>query len=311
MRRVEETKFDGDAKEAQATATRDGSLSVERDQRHEASQATTSATRGAASATRRELRRWRREIDRRRWNEIGDTRGIFARSSQMSPFKKSAVKGSNGKGKVSVIDVDRFTPKSKKTRSSIGFCDANKFRSYATFQAYESYFKDAPLLVERDWSFLLTSFDETYEQMVKEFYANAISDWDEMKCWVRGKDFKVTPSYLAIILHINRPMFKKPLIYDDLDPQILINIRTLNASISHTRKGAKQESHAPHRSSSSSSHPYDEKLDNIMSSIQEISTKLSGLAFIMHTQHTHFDTKFTSLQTQLDQIQRKLEEDED
>ena len=90
-----------------------------------------------------------------------------------------------------------------------------------------------------------------------------------------------------------------------------INIRTLNASIGHTWKGAKQESHAPHGSSSSSSHPYDEKLDNIMSSIQDISTKLSGLATIMHSQHIRFDTKFTSLQTQLDQIQQKLEENED
>ena len=68
---------------------------------------------------------------------------------QMSPFKKQTVKGSNGKGKEPVIDVDSLTPKSKKTRSSTGFYDADKFRSYATFQAYESYFKDAPLLVER------------------------------------------------------------------------------------------------------------------------------------------------------------------
>ena len=43
-----------------------------------------------------------------------------------------------------------------------------------------------------------------------------------------------------------------------------INICTLNASISHTWKGTKQKSHAPHASSSSSSHSYDKKLDNIM-----------------------------------------------
>jgi len=36
----------------------------------------------------------------------------------------------------------------------------------------------------RDWNFLLTSLDETYEQMVKEFYANEISDGDELKSWV-------------------------------------------------------------------------------------------------------------------------------
>jgi len=55
--------------------------------------------------------------------------------------------------------------------------------------------------------------------MVKEFYANAIYDGDELKCWVRGKDFMVTASYLSIILNINRPVFQKPLMYDDLDPK--------------------------------------------------------------------------------------------
>ncbi|XP_065619004.1 heat shock protein 21, chloroplastic-like [Quercus suber] len=33
--------------------------------------------------------------------------------------------------------------------------------------------------------------------MVKEFYANAIVDGEEIKCWVREKIFSVTPVYLA------------------------------------------------------------------------------------------------------------------
>ena len=77
--------------------------------------------------------------------------------------------------------------------------------------------------------------------------------------------------------------------------QSSINIRTLNAIIGHNRKGVKQESHALHGTSSSSSHPCDEKLNNIMAFVQDISTKLSGLATIMHLQHTRFDIKFTSL----------------
>ena len=93
--------------------------------------------------------------------------------------------------------------------------------------------------------------------------------------------------------------------------QSLINIRTLNAIIGRSQKNVKQESNAPQGDTSSSSHSYDENLDNIMASVQDLSTKLSGLASIMHSQHTQFDAKFTSLQTQLDQIQRKLEEDDD
>ena len=82
----------------------------------------------------------------------------------------------------------------------------------------------------------------------------------------------------------------------------LINIYTFHASISHTKKGTKQESHATPGCSSSTSHAYDEQLDNIMAALQEINTKISEQATIMHSQHIHFDTKFTSLQIQMDQI---------
>ena len=55
--------------------------------------------------------------------------------------------------------------------------------------------------------------------MVKEFYANAIYERDELKRWVRGQHFIVTTFYLANILHINRLMFPKPPVYDDLHPE--------------------------------------------------------------------------------------------
>ena len=90
-----------------------------------------------------------------------------------------------------------------------------------------------------------------------------------------------------------------------------INIRTLNTSIGHSRKGIKIETLASHNGSRSGSSSYDEKLDNIMASVHDISTKMSGLATLLHHHNIHYDTKFTSLQTQLDQIQRKLEENED
>ena len=74
-----------------------------------------------------------------------------------------------------------------------------------------------------------------------------------------------------------------------------INIRTLHTSMSHTKKNTKQECHAAQGSSSSISHVYDEQLDNIMATLQEINTKIFGLATIMHSQHIRFDTKFVSL----------------
>ena len=227
---------------------------------------------------------------------------------------------------------------------------------------------------------------------MKEFYANAIVEGEELKCWVRGKTFFVTPAYLAEILHINRPMLRKPPVYDDmyskkicfgkhlvktwnshqmvtqsmfplslsLSPELRvltiimfhnlyllsstgyinlrralflhdlisdveidicahifhilrktvvrtdsricipfcclvsrilklkgiypsadesshpkltpINLRTLNASIGHSKKGVKSESHTLHNGSRSTSYSCDEKLDYIIASVHDLST---------------------------------------
>ena len=155
----------------------------------------------------------------------------------MSPFKKAAVKGGSSKGKEPVIDVDDYSPQTKWTRSSSKGFDPNKFRSYAAFQSHENYFRNATPLLERPvnqsslhdndipkWfvlknrNYLLSDLDDTYENLVKEFYANAIMEGEELKCWVRKKSFSVSPAYLAEILHINRPMLRHSPIYDDLCP---------------------------------------------------------------------------------------------
>ena len=54
--------------------------------------------------------------------------------------------------------------------------------------------------------------------MVREFYANAIIEGDEIKCWVKEKSFSMSPVYLEDILHINRPMLATTSVYDDLNP---------------------------------------------------------------------------------------------
>ena len=58
----------------------------------------------------------------------------------------------------------------------------------------------------KDWNFLLLTLEDAYENMVKELYANAIVNEEEIKCRVREKSFSVTPVYLAEILHINQPI---------------------------------------------------------------------------------------------------------
>ena len=66
-------------------------------------------------------------------------------------------------------------------------------------------------------NFLLSNLDDADENLVKEFYANAIVEGEQLKCWVRGKIFSMTPINLAKIPHINRPMFTNTPIYNDLN----------------------------------------------------------------------------------------------
>ena len=75
----------------------------------------------------------------------------------------------------------------------------------------------------KDWNYLLSNLDDAYENMVKEFYANAILEGEELRCWVRGKSFSMTPIYLVEILRISRPIFTSPPVYDELilDKEVL------------------------------------------------------------------------------------------
>ena len=73
---------------------------------------------------------------------------VLCANVQMSPFKSSTMKGGSSKGKESVIDVDDPSSRSKRTRFSTEVYDLELFRSYAAFQTYTNYFRDAPLLVE-------------------------------------------------------------------------------------------------------------------------------------------------------------------
>ena len=80
----------------------------------------------------------------------------------------------------------------------------------------------------------------------------------------------------------------------------LINMYTFNASIDHSWKRVKPETSTSHSSSRFSTLSLDEKLDNIVTSVHELSTKMSELTSILHHHSTWWDMKFTSLQTQLD-----------
>ena len=50
---------------------------------------------------------------------------------------------------------------------------------------------------ERDWANLFGNFKDPINELVKEFYLNARFTEVELKCWVRGREFIITPDYIA------------------------------------------------------------------------------------------------------------------
>ena len=104
----------------------------------------------------------------------------------------------------------------------------------------------------KDWNYLLSNLDDPYEELVQEFYANAFFEGEELQCWVRGKDFTITPSYLALILCINRPMFPKSPVYDDMEPdlKILCDAFRENLEVSHNSDLRVEVAHNNHVSQS-------------------------------------------------------------
>ena len=53
------------------------------------------------------------------------------------------------------------------------------------------------------------------EEFVKEFFSNARYIGVKLKYWVRGKEFSITPNYIAKVLRITRPEDVDLTPYDD------------------------------------------------------------------------------------------------
>ena len=61
------------------------------------------------------------------------------------------------------------------------------------------------IFADKDWADLFGNFEDLIDKLVKEFYSNARFTRVELRCWVRGKKFIITPDYLAKILRITQP----------------------------------------------------------------------------------------------------------
>ena len=90
---------------------------------------------------------------------------------------------------------------------------------------------------EKDWADLFENFDDPIDELVKGFYLNARFTGVELKCWVRGKEFIITPDYIAKVLWITRPTNADLTSYDDRLPQVQDILQILRPDHEISSKG--------------------------------------------------------------------------
>ena len=158
-------------------------------------------------------------------------------------------------GKIPVIEVPS-SPISKRTRRSSQDSNNERFRTPLDSQTYSSIFEDAPTIVEwvvkfdtlrttfiprifeeRDWVDLFGNFEDSIDELVKEFYSNARYTRVELKCWVQVKEFSINPDYIVKVLHIIRPTNVDLTPYDDRQPQVQDILQVLRPNHEVSSKG--------------------------------------------------------------------------
>ena len=90
---------------------------------------------------------------------------------------------------------------------------------------------------ERNWADLFGNFEDPIDELVKEFYLNARFTGVELKCWVRGREFIITPNYIAKVLQINQPAKANLTPYNDRLPQVQDILKILGPDHEISTKG--------------------------------------------------------------------------
>ena len=84
---------------------------------------------------------------------------------------------------------------------------------------------------------LFSNFEDLIDELVKECYLNARFTGVELKCLVKGKEFIITPDYLAKVLRINRLTNVDISPYDDRLPLVTDILRILGGDHEVSAKG--------------------------------------------------------------------------
>ena len=89
----------------------------------------------------------------------------------------------------------------------------------------------------KDWADLFGNFEDPIDELVKDFYSNARFTGVELKCQVQGKEFIITPDYIAEVLRITRLANIDLTPYDDRLPQVQDILKILGPDHEISSKG--------------------------------------------------------------------------
>lgn len=90
----------------------------------------------------------------------------------------------------------------------------------------------------KDWADLFGNFEDSMDELVKEFFSNTSYIGVELKCWVRGKEFFINPNYIAKALHITRLENVDLTPYDDRTPKVQDILQVLGLDHEVSSKGS-------------------------------------------------------------------------
>ena len=84
---------------------------------------------------------------------------------------------------------------------------------------------------ERTWTKFLNSMGDVFENIVREFFANAIMEGDHINCWLRGKEFPIPRESIQDVLEIRPTTPKTSLQYDERNEKLEPPVEVLGVQI--------------------------------------------------------------------------------
>ena len=84
---------------------------------------------------------------------------------------------------------------------------------------------------ERTWTKLLNPMGNVFEDIIREFFANAFVEGDHINCWLRGREFSISRESIQEVLEIFLTTPKTSLQYDEIKEKLEPLVKVLGGKL--------------------------------------------------------------------------------